>query len=111
MLKQIIKPHETVFCDAAEPDRIEDIRRAGIKAVMANKNVKDGIDFVKSRKLFINSASANLLKEIKSYKYMSKQAGITEVPLKLNDHAMDAGRYASISFKKPKSGLAMSFSK
>jgi phage terminase large subunit len=111
MLKQIIKPHDTVFCDAAEPDRIEDIRRAGIKAVMANKNVKDGIDFVKSRKLFINSASANLLKEIKSYKYMSKQAGITEVPLKLNDHAMDAGRYASISFKKPKSGLAMSFSK
>jgi hypothetical protein len=28
-----------------------------------------------------------------------------EVPLKLNDHAMDAGRYASLSFKKPKAGM------
>jgi phage terminase large subunit len=112
MLKQIVKPHETVYCDAAEPDRIEDIKRAGIKAVSANKNVKDGIDFVKSRKMFIHSGSANLLKEVKSYKYMTKQAGITEVPLKLNDHAMDAGRYASISFKKPKSnGFHASFHK
>lgn len=112
MIKQIVKSHEPVYCDAAEPDRIKDLQRAGIKAVAANKNVKDGIDFIKSRKLFIHSGSPNLLKEIKSYKYMTKQAGITEVPLKLNDHAMDAGRYASISFKKPKStGLHVSFHK
>jgi len=112
MLKQIVKPHEPVYCDAAEPDRIMDLQRAGIKAFPANKNVKDGIDFIKSRKLYIHSGSANLLKEIKSYKYMTKQAGITEVPLKLNDHAMDAARYGSISFKKPKStGLHVSFHK
>lgn len=111
MLKQIVKPNEPIYCDAAEPDRIEDIRRAGFKAIAANKNVKDGIDFVKSRKLFIHSGSANLLKEIKSYKYATKQAGITEVPLKLNDHAMDAGRYASISLKKPKTTQHYSFHK
>jgi phage terminase large subunit len=111
MMKQIVKPHETVYCDAAEPDRIEDLRRAGIKAVSANKNVKEGIDFIKSRKLFIYSGSANLLKEIKSYKYATKQAGITEVPLKLNDHAMDAARYGSISFKQPKTSLNVSFHK
>lgn len=109
MIKQIVKPHEPVYCDSAEPDRIEELKRAGIKAIPANKNVKDGIDFVKSRKLFINSSSANMLKEIKSYKYASKQAGITEVPLKLNDHAMDAGRYGSMHFKKPKSTLNVSF--
>lgn len=112
MIKQIVKPHEPVYCDSAEPDRIKDLQRAGIKALPADKNVKDGIDFIKSRKLFIHSASANLLKEIKSYKYATKQAGITEVPLKLNDHAMDAGRYGSISFKRPKStGLHVSFHK
>lgn len=112
MIKQIVKPHEPVYCDSAEPDRIEELKRAGIKAIQANKNVKDGIDFVKSRQLFIDSASANMLKEIKSYKYASKQSGITEVPLKLNDHAMDAGRYGSMHFKKPKStGLHMSFHK
>lgn len=112
MIKQIVKPHEPVYCDAAEPDRILDLQRAGIKALAANKNVKDGIDFIKSRKLFIHNQSANMLKEIKSYKYLTKQVGITEVPLKLNDHAMDAGRYASISFKKPKStGLHLGFHK
>lgn len=111
MLKQIVKPHEPIYCDSASPDKIEDLKRAGFKAIMANKNVKEGIDFVKSRKLFIHSGSANLLKEVKSYKYMTKHIGITEEPLKLNDHAMDAGRYASISFKKPKSTFRVSFHK
>lgn len=112
LIKQIVKPHETVICDSAEPARIEELRRAGIKAVAANKNVQEGILFIKSRKLYVHSGSVNLLKEIKSYKYMDqgkKKANEPEVPLKLNDHAMDAARYASLHFKKPKSGLKMSF--
>lgn len=114
VLKQIVKPGEKIFCDAAEPQRIEEIRRAGFQAVAANKNVKDGIDFIKSRKLFIEQGSVNLLKEIKSYKYKTpgqKIANTPEEPLKLNDHAMDAMRYAAISFKKPKSSLSMTFHK
>ena len=89
MLKQIVKPHETIYCDSAEPNRIEELRRAGIKAIPANKDVKSGIDFIKSRKLFIHSGSANLLKEIKSYKYMDQGKRVgnePEIPLKLNDH-------------------------
>ena len=112
MIKQIVKPHETVYCDTAEPNRIEELKRAGIRAMPANKDVKLGIDFVKSRKLYINSQSANLLKEIKSYKYMDqgkRKGNEPEIPLKLNDHAMDAGRYASLSFAKPKAGLHVSF--
>ena len=112
MLKQIVKPHETIYCDSAEPNRIEELKRAGIKAIPANKDVKSGIDFIKSRKLFIHSGSANLLKEIKSYKYMDQGKRVgnePEIPLKLNDHAMDAARYASISFKKSKTGLNMTF--
>jgi len=114
MIKQIVKPHETVYCDSAEPDRIEELKRAGIKAVMANKNVKERIDFIKSRKLFIDSGSANLLKEIKSYKYIDqgkRKGNEPEVPLKLNDHAMDAAGYASISFKRAKTSFRSSFHK
>ena len=114
MIKQIVKSHETVFCDSAEPNRIEELKRAGIKAVPANKDVKLGIDFVKSRALFIHSGSANLLKEIKSYKYMDqgkKKGNEPEIPLKLNDHGCDGGRYGSISFAKPKSSLHVSFHK
>lgn len=110
MVKQIVKPHEIVLCDSAEPGKIEDLKRAGIKAQPADKDVKGGIDFIKSRKLFIHSGSANLLKEIKSYKYLTKAVGTPEVPLKLNDHAMDAGRYGSMYFKKPKmNGIHASF--
>lgn len=107
MVKQIVKPHETVICDSAEPARIEELRRAGIKAIAAVKNVKERIDFVKSRKLFIHSSSVNMLKEIKSYKYIDqgkRKGNEPEVPLKLNDHAMDAGGMGSMYFKKPKSG-------
>ena len=114
VLKQIVKPGEIVYCDAAEPQRIEEIKRAGINARSANKDVKAGIDFIKSRKLFIEQGSTNLLKEIKSYKYKNKGQKVTnepEEPLKLNDHAMDAMRYAAISFKKPKATMHTSFHK
>jgi phage terminase large subunit len=113
MLRQIVKG-ETIYCDSAEPDRIEELKRAGFKAVPANKDVKAGIDFIKSRKLFVHQGSVNLLKEIKSYKFKPKGPGgknEPEEPLKLNDHAMDAARYGSISFRKPKNtGLNMTFS-
>ena len=112
MIKQIVKPHEIVICDSAEPARIEELKRAGIKAIPAVKNVKERIDFVKSRKLFIHSGSANLLKEIKSYKYMDQGKRVgnePEVPLKLNDHGVDAGGMASMYFKKAKTGLGLSF--
>jgi phage terminase large subunit len=114
MLKQIVKPHDPIYCDAAEPQRIEEIKRAGFKAIAANKDVKAGIDFIKSRKLFIHQGSANLLKEIKSYKFKvnkNKVGNTPEEPLKLNDHAMDAMRYAAISFKKPKTSFHSSFHK
>jgi len=112
MIKQIVKPHETIYADSAEPARIEELKRAGIKTVPANKDVKEGIDFVKGRSLFVHSQSVNLLKEIKSYKFASnlkKNKNEPEVPVKLNDHAMDAGRYGSISMKKPKTTLNVSF--
>lgn len=114
LIKEIVKPHETVYCDAAEPARIEELKRAGVKAIPANKDVKDGIDFVKGRKLFVHAQSVNLLKEIKSYKYASnikKNKNEPEVPVKLNDHAMDAGRYGSIAMKKPKQTIHLSFHK
>lgn len=114
MLKQIVRPYDPIYCDAAEPQRIEEIKRAGFKAIPANKDVKAGIDFIKSRKLFIHQGSANILKEIKSYKYKTKGnkiANTPEEPLKLNDHAMDAMRYAAISFRKPKPAFHSSFHK
>lgn len=102
LLKNTLPPRATIFADAAEPQRIEEIRRAGFNIRAANKNVSEGIDFIKSRKLYIHSQSANLLKEIKSYKFKEglRSEQTKDEPLKINDHAMDAMRYAAISLKK-----------
>lgn len=102
LLKDRVPKNAVIFADH-ETDRIEEIRRAGFNIRLANKHVKDGLDFIKSRKLFVQAQSANILKEIKSYKFNPaekvKDKNKMDDPVKLNDHAMDAMRYAAISFK------------
>lgn len=102
LLKQVLPPYATVYCDTAEPARIAEMQRAGIKALPANKDVKDGLLFVKSRKLHIHAQSVNLLKEIKSYKFLGK-INKDMIPLKVNDHACDALRYATTGLRMAKS--------
>ena len=101
-----------MFCDHARPEVIEDLRRAGFNAKEADKSVKSGIDYVKSRPLFITRGSVNLLKEIKSYKWKVDKAGNTlDEPVKFKDDAMDAARYGTYTYLfKPKAQwLVMDF--
>lgn len=91
-----IERHAELFCDNAEPKTIEELIRAGYNAKPAEKDVYAGIQKVKSLPLFITSNSQNLIKEIKSYKWKLDKDGKIhpdEVPVKFNDHAMDAMRY------------------
>jgi len=106
LLKKNVGQNEEIYGDAAEPARIEEIRRAGFNIRPANKSVKDGIDFIKSHRLYINRDSVNLQKEIRSYKYLTNkgQKNTPEEPVKLNDHAMDAMRYAAMGLKKQQTG-------
>jgi phage terminase large subunit len=92
-----------IFADSARPDTIEELNRAGLWVQEANKSVWDGIQFVKGKKLYITKNSINLLKEIKSYKWMVDKNGIvTEKPVKFKDDGMDAGRYGSFTkFSQP----------
>jgi phage terminase large subunit len=84
-----------IYCDSARPDTIEELRRAGLYAITSDKSVWDGIQFVKSKELYITEKSINLLKEIKSYKWMVDKNGIVlESPVKFKDDGMDAMRYA-----------------
>ncbi len=60
------------YCDSAEPDRIEELRRAGLNALPAKKgpaSVNNGIDFVKRFKLHISKNSFNTIKEIRTYSW------------------------------------------
>lgn len=113
MIKEHVKPHEKVFCDH-ENDRITELQRAGIKAIAANKNVSDGILNVKSHNLYCHRDSVEMIKEIKSYKYQEpgkRKANEPETPLKLNDHAMDGGRYGSMGLATTKRFFKSSFHK
>lgn len=83
-----------IACDAARPEIIEDLRRRGYNAKPAIKDVKDGIDSVKSSQLFIHKESLDLLKEISSYKWKTNGDILLDEPVKVYDDAMDAMRYA-----------------
>lgn len=90
--------NKEVFADPARPDMIEEIRKAGFNIFPANNEVFDGIQKVKSMPLRICDDSPNVLKEIKFYKWkIDKDNRKLDEPVKFNDHAMDAMRYAIFS--------------
>ncbi len=95
-LKPLIPNKRTpIYADAAEPQRIEEIRRAGFNIQPADKSVKPGIDAIKSVPFFIHSQSTEGIKEVKSYKWKEDINGnILDEPVKFNDHWLDATRYA-----------------
>lgn len=87
--------NDTIYCDSAEPQRIEELRRAGFDAKPANKEVRPGIDFVKRHKINVVS-SPHIEKEIKIYRWKEdRQGNPADEPAKHNDHAMDAIRYGA----------------
>ncbi len=95
-LKYFVKnKNAEIYADSAEPARIEEITRAGFNVFAAKKEIKNGIDFVKRKKIYIHESCANTIKEIQSYKWKEKKDGeILDEPVKFMDHAMDALRYA-----------------
>jgi phage terminase large subunit len=104
-LKMQIQPQSSViYADSAEPARIEEIARAGFDIHAANKKVLDGIDHLKSHKLHIDQNSANLISEIRTYKYKEDRDGnVKEEPVKFRDHLLDAARYCTYThFKQQK---------
>lgn len=93
-----------IYADAAEPDRIEEIGRAGFNVHPADKEVVVGIDFVKRHRLRIHRDSANLLHEIRGYSYKRDRNGVVlEEPIKYRDHLVDPIRYGLYTHlgKKP----------
>ncbi|GAB1348342.1 PBSX family phage terminase large subunit [Ignavibacteriales bacterium] len=96
-----IPKYAEIYGDPAEPDKIEDIFRAGYNIKPAVKSVKSGIDFVKRLKLFSNSGNININKEVNTYKWKEdKDERLLEEPVKLYDHTMDAIRYALFTHLK-----------
>lgn len=90
-----------IYSDGARPELIEELNRAGFKAVAAVKDVKDGIDYLKRHIVHVTKSSVNLWKERGSYKWMKDKQGRTlEEPVKFHDDGIDATRYSCFSHYK-----------
>ncbi len=95
-----VDKNTTIISETARPEIIADLRRSGYKIIEANKNVKDGLNCVKTFSIKIDENSYNIIKENENYKYKKFNGIITEDIVKLYDDAMDAIRYGAMYIKK-----------
>ncbi len=95
-----------IYADSAEPDRIEEIGRAGFNIFPSDKEVKTGIDFCKRLRHHTLAKNVNLNKERAAYKWRQDRNGnVLDEPVKFMDHLMDADRYALYTHHKERSGM------
>lgn len=104
------------YPDPAEPDRIEECRRAGLNVREVSKNTVAGIDAVralfKSNRIHIHASCINLIQELETYSFKERRSDSNEPeePIKENDHACDALRYCLfMQAAKPLNNVAHQF--
>lgn len=103
-IKEHINDRKTIYCDSARPDIIEDLKRSGLNARGSDKDVKAGINTVRSKEILIDINGTNLWDEYRGYVWKTDSNGkSTDQPVKINDDAMDALRYC-IHTHKGRSG-------
>ena len=102
-LKQLnINRSAEIFADYSRPESIREIYLAGFNIKDANKDVKKGIDSVKSKELYIHEGSIDLIKELRSYSWKKdRNEKLLEEPIKTLDDACDALRYCIHTWKEP----------
>ena len=86
---------DSVYADAADPEKIEVFCRNGLNTYPSVKNVKAKIDTTRETKVHIKEDCVNLIREMPMYEWKRNKDGeILDEPVKKNDHAVDALCYA-----------------
>jgi PBSX family phage terminase large subunit len=103
-----------VYPDPESPSAIEMLNQKGIQVIEVIKNkdsIQNGINRIrelfKQGKLRIHKSCTSLISELETYAYPEKRPenNEKEVPIKENDHAIDALRYA-LATNKPDNYLS-----
>lgn len=102
-----------IIADSSDPEKIERIRRAGIRIKPARKgksSIRNGIDTVKQYSLYVYSDdtidSSNVISELNKYKWKEDKEGEPlEEPIDKFNHAMDALRYGADYLHKKRGGF------
>ncbi len=93
-----------IYADPAGKDALETLRRRGLPMNTAKKDVLAGISMLdamfRSKKLLIFNNLVQLRDEISSYVWqVDKNELLTDKPTKVNDHLIDALRYAVFTYE------------
>ena len=84
-----------MYCDSADPEKIEVFNRNGLNCYPSVKNVKAKIDTTRETKIHIAPSCVNLIREMPQYEWKRNKDGeILDEPVKKNDHSVDALCYA-----------------
>lgn len=90
---------EVIRADSAEPKSIDRLRELGLRRVQPARkgpdSVRHGIDFLQGFEIVVSPDCPNFLAEISEYGWQRDREGnLTNVPQDVNNHLMDAMRYA-----------------
>lgn len=102
-----------IYPDPAEPDRIEECRRAGLPIMEANKDITGGISniqqLIREKRFFICRNCFETIDEFSMYHYSEDKDDEEnkELPEKFNDHLCDCIRYAIHSFEPTIQGIGI----
>ena len=100
-LRELGVDRQEIIFDSAEPKSIKELENLQINVYAAEKgadSIRNSIDILRRYKLNITSNSTDLIKEIKTYKWvLDKGANPTQKPIDYNNHLIDALRYVALN--------------
>lgn len=91
-----ITKDDLIIADNANPEAIEQIRRAGYNIIPCKKgpgSVKTGVNALQERQIVLTHACKNWKREQENYKYAQKNGVFTAEPEDKHNHLWDALRY------------------
>jgi len=107
-LHDFLEPYgvQKLYIDPSALSFKTELRRRGMACIDADNDVLEGINYVTSEmkqgNLFVMNRCPNLIREIEGYVWDEKAAKKgDDAPIKVNDHAIDALRYAVYTHKVP----------
>lgn len=98
--KELGKKLRAIFYDDAEPDRAMILKKMGLRAVPANKELNAGLNtcmtMFRNNRLFVCETCVNTINELMTYRYPEQDdpKAKRDEPLDEDNHAMDSMRYA-----------------
>lgn len=111
--KHSIFHYKMIFCDPSRPEMIEELCSAGIPAVAAENDIREGIDayyelissgnyrvVAKDCPYLIDEKDSYHYPEEKDLKTDQDKSKRTDLPVDQNDHILDCARYLSMGTKK-----------